>query len=71
MTNEHEHFWNYDHSVYSAISGKCTVRRWCSICGLLQHAHTDTWHNSCVGPEEMFDHYPEGYDVELIKEATP
>ena len=71
MTKEHEHYWNYDHSVYSAIHDKCTLRRWCSICGLIQHSHTGSWFKSSVGPEEMFDEYPEGYDRELIEEPTP
>ena len=71
MNNEHEHYWNYDHAIYDVIIGKCLVRRWCSICGLVQHSHTGIWHNSSIGPEEMFDTYPEGYDMELIEEPTP
>ncbi len=71
MSEKHEHDWCYEQSLYGVIANKCTVRRWCSTCGLLQHSHTGFWENSSVGPEEMFDEYPEGYDLEGIEEPTP
>ena len=70
MSNGCEHYWNYEHAVYDATSDKCMTRRWCSICGLMQHSYTGAWHKSFVGPDKMFDEYPEGYDLELIKEPT-
>ncbi|KKK72058.1 hypothetical protein LCGC14_2907700 [marine sediment metagenome] len=71
MTDKHEHYWNYENVVYDATPNKCTVRRWCSGCGLLQHSHTTgRWYASRVGPEKMFGEYPEGYDTKFTEEPT-
>lgn len=69
MSAEHEHSWNYEHAVYDATPNKCTIRRWCSECGLLQHTHTTgRWYDSLVGPGKLFGEYPDGYDPELISD---
>ena len=70
MSMEHEHSWMYDGSVYHATNDKCTVRRWCPECGLLQHSNTTgNWYESHVGPTKMFDCYPDGYEESLESEA--
>ena len=71
MSKEHEHYWLYEQAVYDATRDKCTVRRWCSRCGLLQHTHTTgRWYSSFIGPGKMFGQYPEGYDSEMFEEPT-
>ena len=60
---KHEHCWEYDPGVYHHTENKCTVRRWCPECGLTQHSHTTgDWCESQIGPDKMFDSYPEGYE---------
>ena len=68
MNEKCDHYWCYEQTVYDSTSNKCSIRRWCSKCGVIQHTHTTgKWYESKVGPKEIFSMYPEGYDPKLIK----
>ena len=61
--SKHEHIWNCEHAVYSGD----VIRRWCSECGLLQHAVAKNWTKSKVGANEMWGEYPDMYPQEFKK----
>ena len=56
-----DHYWSYDHTIYSGKDDKACVRRWCGECGLIQSAKVDKWRKSTVGPTKEFSDYPKGY----------
>ena len=64
MSKNCEHSWNYEHAVYSGDM----IRRWCSECGLIQHAKAKNWTNSNIGTGKMWGEYPDGYPEEFRKQ---
>lgn len=52
-----EHYWCYEHTVYSGDM----IRRWCSNCGRIEAAKAVRWRKSRVGPRAAFGEYPDGY----------
>ena len=59
-----EHYWNYEHTVYAGN----TIRRWCSECGLIQHASAKHWATSKIGLNEKGGEYPDGYPEKFREE---
>lgn len=65
MGGKCEHQWTYEHAVYSGN----VIRRWCEVCGIIQHGAVKTWADSKVGLDEMWGEYPSGYPEEFKKEG--
>jgi len=62
---ECEHIWMYDNAVYgNNVTDKCTIRRWCKVCGVNQHAYASEWQESQIGEDCEFEKLPEGYEVD-------
>ena len=63
MDNNCDHQWNYEHTIYAGNF----IRRWCSECGLIQHAKAGKWNMSKIGVNEKWGEYPDGYPEEFRK----
>ena len=59
------HEWMYEDAVYGNCGDddKCTIRRWCRLCGINQHSYATEWQESSIGEGCEFSELPEGHEV--------